>query len=97
MTPAERARDRRLKRLYGIDSATYRRMLAAQNGGCAICGRAPKAGQNLYVDHDHKTGSVRGALCFRCNHRLLGRGLEDPALHVAAALYLRASRDWRAA
>jgi hypothetical protein len=31
----------------------------------------------------------------RCNHRLLGRGLEDPALHEAAANYLRSTFDGR--
>ncbi len=97
MTPRERERDRRLRRLYGISQRVYRTMLTTQNGHCAICPRAPKAGKNLHVDHDHKTGRVRGLLCFRCNRRLLGRGLEDPKLHEAAAKYLRSTVDWRKA
>lgn len=97
MTPKERERDRRLQRTYGITQRVYRTMLTTQNGGCAICSRAPRAGKNLHVDHDHKTGRVRGLLCFRCNRRLLGRGLEVPELHEAAAKYLRSTVDWRKA
>ncbi len=51
--------------------------------------------RRLYLDHDHARGRVRGALCFRCNHRLLGRGLEDWRLHRDAAQYLRSARDYR--
>lgn len=42
-------------------------MLAAQQGRCAICGREPRSGKHLHVDHDHDTGRVRGLLCFSCN------------------------------
>jgi len=34
-----------------------------QAGRCAICGRTDQ----LVVDHDHKTGLVRGHLCRQCN------------------------------
>lgn len=44
-------------------------MLAEQAGGCAICGAEPKT-RRLHVDHDHKTGAVRGLLCYRCNRAL---------------------------
>jgi hypothetical protein len=63
---------------------------------CAICGRATLPGKKLYIDHDHKTGRVRGRLCFTDNYRLLGRGaLGDPARHEAAAAYLRSTFDAR--
>ena len=56
-----------LKRTYGLTVEEYDAMLAAQGGGCAICGRPPRADISLHVDHDHNTGAVRGILCFRCN------------------------------
>jgi hypothetical protein len=47
----------------------YEARLAAQGGVCAICGRPPKT-RRLDVDHEHKTGAVRGLLCHRCNRNL---------------------------
>jgi hypothetical protein len=53
----------------GVSDADYEALLAAQGGGCAICGNPPKT-RRLDVDHDHKTGKVRGLLCHRCNRAL---------------------------
>jgi hypothetical protein len=63
---------------------------------CCICGAAPKPGKSLYTDHDHKTGRVRGRLCFTDNYRLLGRGaLNNADRHERAARYLRSTWDAR--
>lgn len=51
---------------YGITQEDYDRMLAKQNGVCAICGGVGKRA-NLDIDHDHDTGYVRGLLCNKCN------------------------------
>jgi hypothetical protein len=79
----------RLQRLYGITLTEYRRMLREQGGKCAICGAKPKpGGRRLHVDHDHRTGAIRGALCWKCNAAL--RWLrDDPAIAASAARYLR--------
>ena len=53
----------------GLPLAEYDALLAAQGGGCAICGNPPKT-RRLHVDHDHKTGEVRGLLCHVHNRRL---------------------------
>jgi recombination endonuclease VII len=53
----------------GVSDDEYARLLEAQGGGCAICGAKPKT-RRLHVDHDHKTGKVRGLLCHRCNRAL---------------------------
>lgn len=68
-------RDQHLQRKYGIGVTQYDEMLARQGGGCAICGAAPDHPRNrgngsLHVDHDHKTGRVRGILCAECNTTL---------------------------
>lgn len=46
----------------------------AQAACCAICKKHQSQFVNkLAVDHNHKTGKVRGLLCFRCNKFLVGR------------------------
>lgn len=76
-----------LKR-YGLTYADYVEMLAAQNGGCRICGQAPGK-RRLAVDHDHQTGKVRGLLCGRCNSGL-GFFQDDSARMRQAIAYLDA-------
>jgi hypothetical protein len=65
------SRDAYLKRKYGITEEYYEGLLEFQGGRCWICGYTPGEGKRkLAVDHDHKTGSVRGLLCHRCNRGL---------------------------
>ena len=81
------AREDHLKRTFGITQADYERMLHEQGGGCAICGRPPRAESSLHVDHDHETGEVRGLLCFRCNGGGGQFGEDEERLLVAAAYF----------
>lgn len=53
----------------GLTVGGYETILAAQGGGCAICGNPPKT-RRLDCDHAHKTGEVRGLLCHSCNRKL---------------------------
>lgn len=92
-------RDASLQRRYGITSARYDALLAAQNGGCAICGRACSTGRMLAVDHDHACcpgatscgRCVRGLLCNSCNHAI-GKFEDSPAWLRAAANYVEHGR-----
>lgn len=87
-----------LKKSFGITLADYERMLAAQNGLCAICQKPEKyssknpqsSGQllSLAVDHDHAKNRVRELLCMACNK---GIGcFEEDILRLQAAIeYIR--------
>jgi NMD protein affecting ribosome stability and mRNA decay len=56
----------RVKYLYGLTRTAYENLVAKHKGRCAICNRARK----LHIDHNHKTGNVRGLLCADCNRGL---------------------------
>lgn len=75
---------------YGITRGTYEAMLRGQGGACALCGKKePGEGRSLFcVDHDHRTGAVRGLLCARCN-KGLGCFDDDAKLLTRAAAYVR--------
>lgn len=64
----DRERNNRLKREYGISLDDYQRMYKEQGGVCAVCGSSSE--KNFHVDHNHKTGEVRGLLCDKCNKAL---------------------------
>ena len=57
-----------LKYKYGITLKFYNKLLKKQKGKCLICEKTSK--RTLHIDHDHKTGKIRGLLCFRCNYGL---------------------------
>lgn len=87
----------RLKKKYGITKEDYDRMLEQQEGQCAICGVTSPGWPSIesgtfHVDHNHRTGEVRGLLCSTCNQGL-GYFKDDPGLLSAAAAYLRARQD----
>lgn len=81
----EAARNRRLQTVYDITDTEYDALLEFQGGVCAICRRLPTK-RRLSVDHDHKTGKVRGLLDWQCNARLSTSVTSDWLL--AAARYL---------
>lgn len=95
-------RDRRdqaahFRQRYGITVEEYEALNKAQGGVCAVCKKPPQRPRGrrnrhlppkrLAVDHDHRTGAVRGLCCSFCNHRLLGV-TDDPVILRAAADYL---------
>jgi recombination endonuclease VII len=82
-----------LKSRYGITLADYDRMLAEQDGRCAICGTTePGRPGEWPVDHDRLTGHVRGLLCDACNLGI-GKLRHDPEILMAAARYLARHRQ----
>lgn len=59
-----------IKRTYNLTPDEYFTMLENQGGGCKLCGRRPNGKNKLPIDHNHKTGAVRGILCTPCNRAL---------------------------
>lgn len=72
-------------RRYGVSEKDYEQMLLSHNNLCAICNKPSP--RTLHIDHDHKTGQVRGLLCSTCN---TGIGLfkDDISVLNSAIAYL---------
>jgi hypothetical protein len=73
---------------YGVSQADIDALLGQQEGRCAICRTDKPAYNGWCVDHDHRTGAVRGLLCHDCNK---GLGLfKDSSDSLAGAIkYLK--------
>lgn len=87
---------------HGMTVEQYDALLAAQGGGCALCGTTePKGrgGERFHVDHDHACcpgqrscgKCVRALLCAHCNVGLGSFG-DDPERLREAARYIEAHR-----
>jgi hypothetical protein len=90
--PKNQKKTRHLKKYYGISLEKFNEMMESQNGFCAICKESEKRmirGKNadLSVDHDHKTGKVRGLLCYSCNTGI-GKLKDDRNVLLSAVKYL---------
>lgn len=74
-------------RKYGITLEEYEELFKLQKGRCKICNKKSKI--RLPVDHDHKTGRVRGLLCSNCN--LLLGAIERDGIEIVllAIQYLK--------
>lgn len=77
---------------YGLTVEQYEQRLVEQEHCCAICLRSFETldFKHVHVDHDHRTGAVRGLLCMYCN-TALGKFGDDPEVLARAILYLRAA------
>jgi len=75
-------------RALGIDEGAAKALLAAHDDKCDCCGRSGPGKKGWNIDHDHKTGKVRGVLCSGCNAGIgmLGDNLDGV---LRAADYLR--------
>ncbi|SCF25014.1 Recombination endonuclease VII [Micromonospora purpureochromogenes] len=85
------SREYHLRRRYGVGQKEFDELLAEQGGVCAICGGADPQ----HLDHDHRTGWVRGILCFNCNGGL-GQFRDSPTRLARAITYLRGTTWQRA-
>ena len=76
-------------RRFGITAQDYKNMIEKQDYKCAICGSeiGDSLGNRLYVDHNHKTGKVRGLLCSECNFGI-GKFKDNISILKKAVKYL---------
>lgn len=83
------SRERNWKKTYGISAEEYRLIYEEQGGVCFICRRAKGTGKRaLAVEHDHKTGMIRGLACQPCNFDVLGHARDEIAFFERAIKYL---------
>lgn len=74
---------------FGLTVEEYDKLFIEQNGNCKICGNPEtvidkRTGKfrRLAVDHDHKTGKVRGLLCQKHNTMI---GLAEDSIEILEA------------
>jgi hypothetical protein len=74
---------------YGIPLEEYNKVFQEQAGNCKLCGLHQSVLRySLAVDHNHKSGQIRGLLCSNCNTGL-GLFKDDISLLQKATQYLR--------
>ncbi len=100
LSKKDKRRDYLLRRRYGIDLKQYKVMHKKQKGQCAICKRHQKQfKKRLSVDHNHKTGRIRGLLCHYCNTKLLRFLRDDRVRAKGLVAYLnraiKADKLWK--
>lgn len=82
-----KAHARRIEQEYGLTAEQYQELYDFQEQRCWICRRATGASRRLSVDHDHRTGFVRGLLCRPCN-TMLGQARDSTTFFGRAIVYL---------
>lgn len=95
----KRERDRwyHIKKKYGLSKEDWGVLFNSQNGLCAICHRTQDSLKKnrikrFCVDHDHKTGKIRGLLCSNCNYRILSALRDRIDLAQNVVTYLQKAR-----
>jgi DNA-directed RNA polymerase subunit RPC12/RpoP len=86
LTPARKAT---LARTYGLSVAAFEALWAYQFGRCALCGKRFTTSRTPHVDHDHRSGIIRGLACHYCNYTVLPMLRDDPDFFARVAAYLR--------
>jgi hypothetical protein len=76
------------KEKYGFTKESFNELLEFQDGRCLICGELMKI---PHIDHDHKTGKIRGLLCLKCN-AILGMANDDIEILKRAIRYLESTK-----
>jgi len=76
-----------IKNKYNLSYENWQMMWDNQDSKCAICKEPFTNPSSAFVDHNHKTGNIRGLLCFKCNFAI-GFLRDDPKLTAEVIEYL---------
>jgi len=85
-----RDKNMKLKKGYGINLNIFNNLLEKQNNKCEICQIEFNNPSEGFVDHDHKTGKIRGLLCNSCN-RGIGLLKDNVNVLLRAVKYIKNS------
>ncbi len=89
----EKLHNAHLLRMFGITHSKYEEIFDSQDRRCAICNKpeSKKDNKRFAIDHNRRTGKIRGILCNRCN---LAIGLLNDHVFTLfkAGLYLMRDR-----
>lgn len=72
---------------HGITPEEFWSIYEEQDGACPVCDK-PIEAEDSAIDHNHKTGEVRGILCKTCN-RALGLLGDSPDTMFRGFTYLQ--------
>jgi len=84
------AKERHIRKSYSLTLQSVRGVTNCQICEVVLDDTRGKFGR--CVDHDHKTGKIRGVLCGNCN-RALGMMQDDLERLLKAAQYLKADKE----
>lgn len=84
----EKAKAMYVRSDHGISMDEFQKMHDSQKGLCKVCSKPERAiyrgkTRSLCIDHNHKTGKIRGLLCHRCNVAL---GLLEDDFRIVESL-----------
>lgn len=71
---------------YDITKEDFEQLVENQGGKCKICNK--RLNEEIHIDHNHRTGKVRGVLCGKCN-KGLGQFEDDITILTNAIKYLK--------
>lgn len=68
----EQARFYNMKKNRGLNRTQYEALLSKQEGCCDCCHNLFDLSNTkaIHVDHNHRTGLIRGLVCRDCNYRI---------------------------
>lgn len=84
----QRTRRHHFMSRYGISEEEASQLVKNCHNACQICGTRLCSANPPHIDHNHKTGAIRGVLC-RCCNSGLGLFMDNPDYLATAIRYLQ--------